>query len=227
MKRVILLAGIFVVLTAAGCTQRGSEICLEADTGHEYVETTAEIGEVTTEITEKMEAETESEISTQADLPPMVMVDGVLFADTGKETEQSLCDGVSLVSKNRETDGISEWGVTLSVKNITAEGLTLVCTQGGGSLTGDLQTGEDYRVEVLQNDVWTEVPYIIDNFGWNELAWVIPDGETVEWEIDWMWLYGQLAPGQYRLVKEFMDFRKTADYDIREAWVEFEIELPV
>ena len=59
------------------------------------------------------------------------------------------------------------------------------------------------------------------------MAWVIPDGETVEWEIDWMWLYGQLAPGQYRLVKEFMDFRKTADYDIREAWVEFEIELPV
>ena len=37
-------------------------------------------------------------------------------------------------------------------------------------------------------------------------------------------LTGELAPGTYRIVIEIMDFRKTADYDLFDAYCYFEIK---
>jgi len=38
-------------------------------------------------------------------------------------------------------------------------------------------------------------------------------GENEEWKVDWSWLYGSLDTGEYRIVKDILDFRKTGDYD--------------
>lgn len=120
--------------------------------------------------------------------------------------------------------GCPEWGLTLSAKDVTPSGLTLVCTQSGGEPSGDIMTGEDYYLTVWKKGHWRMVMPVIENYGWNSLAhWITKDTDT-EFEIDWKWLYGELEPGTYRLVKEFMDFRKTADYDEAIYWVEFVIE---
>ncbi len=115
------------------------------------------------------------------------------------------------------------WGLILSVKDVTASGLTLVCTQSGGEPTGELQTGTEYRLMVLENEVWKEVPTIIENFGWNSLAYLIPLEDSVEFEIDWQWLYGELPVGVYKIEKEFIDFKETGKYDTAVYEVEFEI----
>lgn len=120
--------------------------------------------------------------------------------------------------------GFPDWGLTLSAKDVTPSGLTLICTQSGGEPTGELMTGEDYYLTVWKKEHWRMVVPVIENYGWNSLAhWISKDADT-EFEIDWKWLYGELEPGTYRLVKEFMDFRKTADYDKAAYWVEFVIE---
>ena len=125
--------------------------------------------------------------------------------------------------------GFPDWGLTLSVKNVTSTGLTLVCTQSGGNPTGELMTGEPYRLITLVDETWKNVeelplPEGVDGRAWNSIGYPISKSETREFEINWEWMFGELPEGTYRLIKEFMDFRKTADYDTADYWVEFVIQ---
>ncbi len=119
-------------------------------------------------------------------------------------------------------EGFPDWGLTLSVKNVTESGLTLVCTQSGGELTGELQTGSDYKLIVLK-EAWEDVPTIIEDYGWNMLAYMVAENDVTEFEYNWEWLYGKLPAGTYRMVKGFTQFREAGDYDDFAYWVEFEI----
>ncbi len=132
-------------------------------------------------------------------------------------------DSLAELSNAGDDEGFPDWGLTLSVKDVTPSGMTLVCTQSGGEPTGDLQTGTDYKLIVLK-EVWEEVPTIIENYGWDSLAYMISANDVTEFEYNWEWLYGELPPGIYRMVKGFMDFRGSGDYDYFDYWVEFEIK---
>lgn len=126
-------------------------------------------------------------------------------------------------------EGFPDWGLALSVKDVTSTGLTLIVTQSGGEPTGELQTGEAYRLISLVDETWKVVeelplPEGVDGRGWNSIAYLIPKESSREFEINWNWIFGELPPGTYRLIKEFMDFRGTANYDTFEYWVEFEIQ---
>ncbi|MBD5497830.1 MAG: hypothetical protein HDR11_08715 [Lachnospiraceae bacterium] len=118
----------------------------------------------------------------------------------------------------------TKWGITLSVENVTPAGLTLVCTQSGGIQTGQLQTGSFYKLLVLRNETWQEVPYLIEDVAWKKEAYSIPLDDRVAWEIKWESLYGELPAGTYRIVKPISDFRGSGDYDTEECWAEFEIK---
>ena len=120
--------------------------------------------------------------------------------------------------------GCPDWGLTLSAEDVTPSGLTLICSQSGGAPSGELMTGEDYYLIIWRAEHWRMVAPVIDDYAWNSLAhWISKDADT-RFEIDWEWLYGELEPGTYRLVKDFMDFCKTADFDEAIYWVEFVIE---
>ena len=46
----------------------------------------------------------------------------------------------------------------------------------------------------------------------------------LEQELNWSWMYGELDAGEYKLVKGFMDFRGTGDYDQASFEVEFAVK---
>lgn len=126
-------------------------------------------------------------------------------------------------------EGFPDWGLTLSAENVTSTGLTLVVTQSGGNPTGDILTGEPYRLIALVDETWQVVeelplPEGVDGRAFNSIGYWIQKGETREFEINWEWIFGELPSGTYRLIKEFSDFRETANYDPFEYWVEFEIQ---
>ena len=121
-------------------------------------------------------------------------------------------------------EGFPDWGLTLSVRDVTSTGLTLVGRKEGGNATGLLRCGTDYRLIVLEDETWKDVPTVIEEYGWNSLAYNFPEGQATEFECSWEWLYGKLPAGTYRLTKGFMDFRETGDYDTAMYWVEFEIK---
>ncbi len=121
------------------------------------------------------------------------------------------------------TDGEKNWGITLSInEGVTAEGLTLVISQRGGSYTGELEYGEPYSIERKNGEKWEPLEYF-DGAVWHDLAYFVEPNTDKEIKLDWKWLYGTLPAGTYRIAKEFMDFRGSGDYDKQTFYVPFKI----
>lgn len=110
---------------------------------------------------------------------------------------------------------INEIELHFSLKNISSTGATLVFNQHNADAPkGELQYGEDFVIEMLRNGEWEEVPIPIEgNYGFNDIAIMLPCGEISEREIDWEWLYGELEPGEYRIGKSVIDFIESGKYD--------------
>lgn len=120
-----------------------------------------------------------------------------------------------------ETD--DSWGIELYVEDVTSTSLTLFCSQNGGEITGELQTGEKYWIEQKVDDKWQELKPL-DNPVWPSDALIIQQNQLTSWDIDWQSLYGELSTGKYRIGKEIDDLREAADYDEKSYYGEFVIE---
>ncbi len=120
---------------------------------------------------------------------------------------------------------VYDWGITLEAKNVTPTSMTLVISQSGGNLKGEINTGTPYELSVWNGSFWERQPYRegVGDVAWNMPAFNIPTGSEREFEINWEWLYGALPAGKYRISKELMDFKATADYDEHTYYLEFEI----
>lgn len=122
-------------------------------------------------------------------------------------------EGAAWIFKNDSE--IDEIGLNLSLKGISATGATLVFNQYDQKApTGSLQFGDDFVLERCLDGKWQDVPAAVEgNYGFNAVAYSINPGGTTEKELDWEWLYGELAPGEYRISKGVDDFRGTGDFD--------------
>ena len=123
-------------------------------------------------------------------------------------------------------ENFPNWGLTLSVKDVTPSGLTLVCTQSGGEITGELITGESYCLMKVKNKKGKYLPNVRGgyDFDFNAVACMIPLNTDTEFNVDWKQMYGELKPGTYRLVKEFTEYRENGNHNEADYWVEFVIE---
>lgn len=118
-----------------------------------------------------------------------------------------------------------DWGLSLSVKNVTPTGATLVISQSGGNPSGELQYGPAYKIQSLNGDTWEDVPYVTEgDVEWTEEVYMVEMDTDFEIVLSWDWLYGNLPDGQYRIVKQFMDFRSSGNYDKENYYANFEIK---
>ena len=145
--------------------------------------------------------------------------------DRGTPPEESETGLVGIVRTPATEVYEDPWGVKLTAKNITPKGLTLVCKQQDGEPAGELQTGSPYSLEVYKDGEWIAVEMLPmeNDLAWTEEAWRIPSNDTVEWTVDWSWLYGELPAGVYRISKSVMDFRGTGDYEEKTYYAGFEL----
>lgn len=114
-----------------------------------------------------------------------------------------------------EESEINTIGLSFSLKNISPVGATLVfCQYNPGAPTGELEFGDDFKLETLKGSEWEEVPIVVEgDYGFNGIAYNITPGENTEKELDWEWLYGKISAGEYRICKEIFDFREPGDFD--------------
>ena len=167
----------------------------------------------------------------------VVVIENSAISDSERDTESNAgnstgsngasCAELELIevsTENTKSFDKYNWGISLSVKDVTTSGLILICTQSGGTPTGDLQTGSEYKLLVSEKGVWKEVPTRLKEYGWDAVAYMIPKNDSREFEINWEWLYGELPEGTYRITKEIMDFRGSGDYDEEMYYAEFEVE---
>ena len=84
--------------------------------------------------------------------------------------------------------------------------------------------GDYFCLEKKINGIWHQVPITIDgNYGFNTIGYNLSSGDSGEKVVDWNWLYGSLNTGQYRIVKDILDFRGSGDYDTYYLDAEFAI----
>ncbi len=122
-----------------------------------------------------------------------------------------------------DPDAPDGWGIKLEAKEAAPTGLTLVCTQSGGNISGTLETGSPFWIEEKTEDGWTALAFP-ENLAFTREAWIIPLEDSAEWPVDWSGALGELPPGTYRIAKNIMDFRETGDWDQKTYYAEFTLE---
>lgn len=103
-------------------------------------------------------------------------------------------------------------GVNMNIKEetVSSTGLTVVIENNSET---QCIYGEDFLLEKKINEKWYQVPTIIENYGFDDIGYVLEPGEKGEWRVDWDWLYGKLDSGEYRIVKNVLDFRNTGNFE--------------
>jgi len=117
-------------------------------------------------------------------------------------------------------------GITMSVKEGTASstGLSLIFENNSESQCQCIY-GEYFVLEKKLDEKWYEVPVTFEgDYGFEDIGYELNPGDSGEWTVDWKWLYGSLDAGEYRIVKDILDFRKTGDYDTYYLAAEFAID---
>ncbi len=114
-------------------------------------------------------------------------------------------------------------GVTMKVKegSVTPRGLRVIFDNKSDS---ECTYGEYYCLEKKTTGNWYQIPVVIDgNYGFDDIGYPLAPSDNSQLAVDWEWLYGSLDPGDYRIVKDILDFRGTADYDKYYLAAEFTI----
>ena len=114
-------------------------------------------------------------------------------------------------------------GVTMTVKEGTTSSASLTVAFENNSSSQCIY-GEYFLLEKKINENWYRVPVVIEgNYGFNLIGYDLASGDDGEWSVDWDWLYGSLNTGEYRIVKDILDFRGSGQYDTYYLAAEFTI----
>lgn len=121
-------------------------------------------------------------------------------------------DMVYSIFDSLDKDSVSLEGVSMTVKeeSVTSKGATIILSN---TTNKNIEYGESYSLQRFEDGKWNNVPYIIENWAFNDVAYTLEKDTPREFTIEWSWLYGSLEAGKYQIIKGVMDFRDTGDYD--------------
>jgi len=114
-------------------------------------------------------------------------------------------------------------GVTMTVKegSVDSGGLTVMLENKSGSRGS---YGQYFCLEKKIDGTWYQLPVTIEGeYGFDDIGYRLLPGEAKELPVNWEWLHGTLEPGDYRIVKDILDFRGTGDFDEYYLAAEFTI----
>jgi hypothetical protein len=123
-----------------------------------------------------------------------------------------------------EYDNVNNFdGVNMTVKEETVSSTGLIVVIENNSKSQCIYS-EDFVLEKKIKGNWYQVPVIIGkDYGFNDIGYNLASEENGEWAVEWDWLYGSLDTGEYRIIKNVLDFRDTGDFDQYKLAVEFKI----
>ena len=101
-------------------------------------------------------------------------------------------------------------GVSMDLSDITPAGATVHFYRFDTEKAGEISYGDSFVIEKENDGNWEEVPVIIEDAAFTDIAHIIPQNDTCEAKIDWEWLYGPLSPGTYRLRKTVINSKDNA-----------------
>ncbi|MCL2286674.1 MAG: hypothetical protein FWC32_09985 [Firmicutes bacterium] len=107
--------------------------------------------------------------------------------------------------ENQSNNGpVNYWqGMRLYVEkgSVTPTGLRLTMINDSDSEMGH---GTPYSIQQYVNGEWQQVPFTVNEVIWIMPLFIIGPGYSTEENINWEHMHGQLPPGRYRVVRNFM-----------------------
>lgn len=199
-------AGAGAVPAAISEEAGGMPVTLSEETGEMPAALSEEAGEVPAALSEEVEEALDGdgpveEMQKEISLPD---ASAVILTAEGQQEQMEQMVSVSEVSR-------SESRIVLVLSN--------------RSETGTLEYGHAFRIEVMENGTWQEVPMKPDT-GFKESLFLVEPGGSGEITSDIEAVYGVLPAGQYRLVKDCCMTEETDDGQKRldgSICVEFEV----
>ena len=98
---------------------------------------------------------------------------------------------------------LSEWqGLSMYVPegSVTPTGMRLSLINSSATEFG---YGAEFRIEQYSQAGWEQMPFTGD-FGWVSLLFIVAPNTTEDENISWEYMLGELQPGQYRIVRNFI-----------------------
>lgn len=115
-------------------------------------------------------------------------------------------------------DSTREWNI--NVTEISANGGIFTIQNNSDQV---ISYGEQYTLQGKRDDKWVDVPYIIQDWGFHDIGYIIKANDSVTIEVDWQWLYGTLPVGNYQLIKEIQVQQPDDSYKTVQLEIEFRI----
>lgn len=126
-----------------------------------------------------------------------------------KTSEYDLLNEVRDVVMEVKEDSLSPQGLTIIFKNESNR---------------EIIFGEKYILEMKVDDIWFEVPLLIEDYGWDNIGYELPYSGSRELQVNWKWLYGDLEEGQYRIIKNIVILQEAGSFREDYMAAEFVIE---
>lgn len=140
------------------------------------------------------------------------------------------------LKKSRFSDEESVGPAVFSATDITSTGLTLEITNASSEdrlqYYRDERKGYDnghgYRLEQKIGNDWYVLNVIMDDKGIDTVGtWLlIMEGGSIEKKVDWEYLYGELCPGEYRMLFR-LSIVSGIDYDKNSLIYENDFYIPI
>lgn len=124
-------------------------------------------------------------------------------------------------SKVEQVNDLTNVRLEIVEDTLSREGLILLIVNESDKT---LVYNGSFFLEQKVDGKWYEVKDILDGkFGFEDIGYGTDPQDSSELVIQWEWLYGELNSGEYRLIKDVLDFRASGDYDKHYLAVEFEL----
>lgn len=92
----------------------------------------------------------------------------------------------------------TEESISMDAGNVTEHSLELTITNNSEQ---EIEYGEAYKLEKMcETGDWENVKPVIENAGFNDIAYIVNPKSSRQIKIDWEWLYGKLPRGTYRIM---------------------------
>ncbi len=122
-----------------------------------------------------------------------------------------------------QTSPDSFYGVSLKIEEVYPGGATVVFTGTGEKPAGRLLGGNDYWLQAEEDGIWQDVAktpepsFTTNNYDIDNIR---------RHKIDWLWLYGVLPSGHYRIGKTVTYQEGTKPLESATVWAEFTLTDP-
>ena len=85
----------------------------------------------------------------------------------------------------------------------------------------EITFGEYYDLQILQDGKWYSLSYLIDNYAFDDIAYITTQNIPTQWSVDWTLFHGVLSAGRYRIVKPISVEQDLGDFAEYYLAVEF------